>query len=164
MEHQIFEIVDTVEEGPFYFVVDLNKVTRSCWCKLADEDERPATPCPLDEERRAEQLGRLSGAFRSVLERGQEQPEPVRAQLLGWSVGDYVSWDLRDGAATVRITGISTQYGRFFTYESWDGHREGVDDSVFMSLEEKVANWRRATDEERERFDRLYRPAPQNWD
>ncbi|MFB8236112.1 hypothetical protein ACFC58_06130 [Kitasatospora purpeofusca] len=162
-DHQFFDVIETIEVTPFSFVVVPDKVTRVCVCQLAPEDERPTTPCPLDQERRTEQLGRLATAFRAALARAEEEPKPVRRELLGWAAGDYVSWDGRDGASTVRITGVSTRYGRFIDWESTDGYEETEDDTVFMSLEAKTARWRRATDEERARFNRLYRPAPQNW-
>ncbi len=163
MEHMIIDIVATRPEGDIIHV-DMTKVTQACLpCRSSDLDERPTTPCPLDEAHRTVQLGQLAAAMRSVVERGEEQPEPVWDELLGWAVGDYVSWGPNGRATTVRITGTGSRYGRSFSYESWDGYLNGVDDSIFMSLERKVANWRRATEEERETFDRLYRPAPQNW-
>ncbi|MFJ1757570.1 hypothetical protein [Kitasatospora sp. NPDC088134] len=158
--HELFDIVETVELDPFNFVVLPETTRKACWCKFGPEDERPTTPCPLDELRRADMLTRIATVVRAHMEQLGSQG---REELLGWAVGDYVSWDLRDDTVTVRITGISTRYGRYLHYEDWDGHGEMVDDTVFLPLEEKVARWRRATDEERETFDRLHRPAPQNW-
>ncbi|MFJ5928000.1 hypothetical protein ACIQF6_35935 [Kitasatospora sp. NPDC092948] len=158
--HELFDIVETVELDPFNFVVLPETARKACWCKFSPANERPTTPCPVDLERRAEMLGRVAAVVRSLMETAEEGE---RVELLGWAAGDYVSWDLRDDTVTVRITGTSTTYGRYIHYESTDGHGEMVDETAFMSLEAKVSDWRPATDEERARFDSLYRPAPQNW-
>ncbi|GGJ68045.1 hypothetical protein [Streptomyces brasiliensis] len=74
--------------------------------------------------------------------------------------GQYVSWDTRDGATTVQITAVDRFH---ITYRSADDHWEGVESTVFSSLEEKTADWRPATETEAMAFKTRFRPAPENW-
>lgn len=75
-------------------------------------------------------------------------------------VGECVSWDLRGGAATVRVTSAD-RYS--ITYESSDGHSEIMFADMWRTLVEKTKSWRPATAEEIAKFEARYRPAPQNW-
>jgi Lon protease-like protein len=79
-----------------------------------------------------------------------------------YTAGQFISWDLsRDGAVTVKLTGVD----RFrISYRSWDGVTEAVEATAYRTLAQQTADWRPATPEEIATFERLDRPAPQNWD
>ncbi len=168
MDHMIIDVVGSREDGNVIHI-DMTQVTKACLtCRMVDEDERPTTPCPLDQEQRREQLAGLSAALRGLQVARTQAAEavPVEAPRVPgeWRAGDYVSWDLRhDGVNTVRITGTGTRHNTSVSYESSDGHRELVDGSMFMSLAEKTRGWRLATEEERAKFEARYRPGLQNW-
>lgn len=81
-----------------------------------------------------------------------------------WKAGQIVSWDLHDGAATVRVTSVSpTGYNPSISYESSDGHSEIMIESTWRSLADLTRRWRPATEDEQARFLTRYTPAPQNW-
>ncbi|MEV7776253.1 hypothetical protein [Kitasatospora sp. NPDC086791] len=163
MDHLIIPVVGSRQDGDTIHI-DMTDVSEICFCKLLDPEERPITPCPLDEAQRTEALGRVAAGLRALQGKRAEEPEAERETLCGWGAGDYVSWDVPHvGVATVRITGTGSRYNPSLSYESWDGVTESVEGSAYMSLADKVRRWRRATAQERARFDDLATPAPANW-
>lgn len=76
-----------------------------------------------------------------------------------FKIGDYVTWHT-DSDDCYRITSVDAHH---ITYQCWDDVLESVDADMWRSLEEKTRHWRLATPEQIARFERLFRPAPQNW-
>lgn len=71
-----------------------------------------------------------------------------------------MSWDLRDGPATVLITSADRSD---ITYQSADGHREIVSATAYRTLAVQTAGWRPATPDEMAAYKARRRPAPGNW-
>ncbi|MGJ3559649.1 hypothetical protein ACR6C2_16895 [Streptomyces sp. INA 01156] len=79
-------------------------------------------------------------------------------------VGTCIAYGQSPDAAVVRITSVNRMgYNPSICVESWDGHGDIWISSMFASLDDITADWRPATDEETAKFERLYQPAPQNW-
>ncbi|MCT9093455.1 hypothetical protein N4G70_31985 [Streptomyces sp. ASQP_92] len=77
-------------------------------------------------------------------------------------VGTCVAWNIRSGATViVRLTGFGPDG---VSYTCTDGFREYQPTSFAISLDDITGRWRPATAEETAEFERLYRPAPENWD
>ncbi|MFD7015204.1 hypothetical protein [Streptomyces sp. NPDC059928] len=76
--------------------------------------------------------------------------------------GSCGSWSIPyTGTVTVRLA-HADQHG--VSYTSADGYRKYQPTSFALSLDDITAHWRPATPEETAEFERLYRPAPENWD
>jgi hypothetical protein len=82
------------------------------------------------------------------------------AQAGAWKEGDYITWPGVEPDCYL-LTGVNRFY---ITYEARDGYRATVDDTIGMSLADKIKDWQPATPEQIARFERLYQPAPSNWD
>lgn len=87
-----------------------------------------------------------------------DRPDPATR----WKPGDHVAWAIAHSSpAVVRITAVSPDR---ITYESTDGHRDAAESTFAYTLRWACRNWRDATAQESARFERRYRPAPQNWE
>ncbi|MGA5497741.1 hypothetical protein ACPCSP_25595 [Streptomyces cinereoruber] len=83
-------------------------------------------------------------------------PAPERP---AWQVGDYITWP--GNPDCYRLVHV----GRFaITYEARDGVRQEAEETALRTLAQDTADWRPATPEQIARHQRLYRPAPSNWE
>lgn len=79
----------------------------------------------------------------------------------GLQAGQVVSWDTRDGASTVRITGVHSYR---VSYVCRDGVPEMWEATCYRTLNESLPRGlRQATADEVSGFERLFRPAPVNY-
>ncbi|MEV6048704.1 hypothetical protein [Streptomyces xanthochromogenes] len=76
-------------------------------------------------------------------------------------VGTYVAWTTWSGQSVVRLASVS---GDGVSHTCTDGFREYQPTSFAISLDDITARWRPATADETAEFERLYQPAPENWD
>lgn len=78
--------------------------------------------------------------------------------------GKCVAFNSSPDAPVVRILGVfRDSFNPSISYESSDGHSEGITSNMWRTLDEQTANWRPATDEETQKFLARYTPPPQNW-
>ncbi|MFC7791368.1 hypothetical protein [Streptomyces cinereoruber] len=76
-----------------------------------------------------------------------------------WKAGDYITWPGNPDCYQL------VHVGRFdITYEARDGVRQEVRETAFRTLAQNTVDWQHATPEQIARHQRLYRPAPNNWD
>lgn len=84
--------------------------------------------------------------------------------ILDEHAGTCVALNASPDAPVVRILGVYREgYNPSISYESSDGHMEGITSNMWRSLDEQTADWRPATEEETARFLARYTPPPQNW-
>ena len=75
----------------------------------------------------------------------------------------FVARDTRDGAIVSRAR-VSTRYGTSVTVTAWDGIARVCEATGLRTLAQQLAGFRQATPEEVAEFERMERPASQNWD
>jgi hypothetical protein len=74
--------------------------------------------------------------------------------------GQYVSWEIRGSVTTVQLTVVTPHR---IAYRHTDDYVDAVESTIYRSLAENTADWRRATTEESAAFKARFRPGPENW-
>ncbi|MFI6056520.1 hypothetical protein ACIBCO_41540 [Streptomyces violascens] len=77
-------------------------------------------------------------------------------------IGTCIAWTVRSGGTVVVRLASAGRDG--VSYTCTDGFREYQPTSFALSLDDITARWRPATPDETAEFERLYQPAPENWD
>jgi hypothetical protein len=80
--------------------------------------------------------------------------------MSAFTTGQFVSWDLYGGSATVRITSVTPDS---ISYVSDDGHGDIAIADAYISLSDITRGWRPATAAEAAEFKAMERPEPENW-